>query len=79
MNIRDMNQLLKRMREDADLLKNEVTNEVNDGRLLLDPKLHQQFAKDMEAIASDVGVAEVQWRKFERTGSKGKKFSAVSN
>lgn len=67
-------QILKRMAEDAEMVKVIIRKEAQDGRILVDEETHREVWDWILEIESNMGVADSYWNGLSRMGPSSRKF-----
>ena len=79
MDIQDTRKLVRRISEDAEMLRKVIESEVEIGRMLVNEEIYHEFRDEMLIGGNHLATAEVMWREFARLTPRSKKFGIVNN
>ncbi len=79
MNIQATQKLLNMMKEQASLLKSEISHEVEDGRIMINEDVYREFDDGLTELEKDVSVSLVKLHEFGRLNFGNKRFGINKN
>lgn len=78
MDIQDTKKIVRRIQEDAELLKKVIEAEITVGRMLVSDDIYHDIEDGMLIGGNDLATAEVLWRQnFARISPLSNKFGVV--